>query len=132
MAPSTQTSQRVTVDGKFFRLGGRKFHVKGVTYGPFAPNAAGEMFASPEQTTRDFEQLNDLGANVLRLYYEPPRWFLELPLEHDLKILIDIPWPKHLCFLDSEQTQQQARQRVRDRKSTRLNSSHVKISYAVF
>ncbi len=113
MAPSTQTSQRVTVDGKFFRLGGRKFHVKGVTYGPFAPNAAGEMFASPEQTTRDFEQLQDLGANVLRLYYEPPRWFLDLALEHDLKILIDIPWPKHLCFLDSEQTQQQARQRVR-------------------
>ena len=33
---------RVTVDGKFFRLGGRKFYPKGVTYGPFAPNASGE------------------------------------------------------------------------------------------
>ena len=37
---------RVRVDGKFFRLGDRKFHVKGITYGPFAPNANGEMFAA--------------------------------------------------------------------------------------
>ena len=32
---------RVRVDGKFFRLGDKKFFPKGVTYGPFAPDAAG-------------------------------------------------------------------------------------------
>ena len=35
---------RVAADGKCFRLGREKFFIKGVTYGPFAPNAKGETF----------------------------------------------------------------------------------------
>ena len=35
-------TDRVRRDGKFFRLGSEKFYVKGVTYGPFAPNNHGE------------------------------------------------------------------------------------------
>ncbi len=114
MAVSTNSPDRVSVDGKFFRLGGRKFHVKGITYGPFAPNAQGEMFASPEQTVRDLQQMAGLGANVLRLYHIPPRWFLDLAAERGFKFLIDIPWAKHLCFLDSPQARRAARQAVRD------------------
>ncbi|MBI3853898.1 MAG: glycosyltransferase [Verrucomicrobia bacterium] len=113
MSGSTDTSARVSVDGKFFRLGPRKFHAKGITYGPFAPNANGEMFATPQQTARDFKLINELGANFLRVYYVPPIWFLDLAAEHGLKILIDIPWPKHLCFLDLERSQEEARQTVR-------------------
>src|SRR5258708_6025832 len=92
-------ADRVRVDGKFFRLGASKFQVKGVAYGPFRPNAEGEMFASPEQTAQDFKLINDLGANVLRLYHVPPGWFLDLAAAHHLRLLIDIPWSKHLCFL---------------------------------
>ena len=79
---------RVRVDGKFFRLGAQKFHVKGVTYGPFAPNEDGEMFASREQTRRDLAQLQQLGATVLRVYYVQPLRHAEgmlmayLPAEH--------------------------------------------------
>ena len=91
----------VRVDGKFFRAGERKFHPKGVTYGPFAPNAAGEPFATPEQTRRDFELIRELGANLLRVYHVPPRWFLDLAQDHGLRLLVDVPWNKHLCFLDS-------------------------------
>jgi GT2 family glycosyltransferase len=104
---------RVIVDGKCFRLDGRKFHVKGVTYGPFAPNARGEMFPEPDQTARDFAQITELGANVLRVYYVPPGWVLDLASEHGLKFLVDIPWPKHLCFLDSDEAQAGARRVVR-------------------
>lgn len=104
---------RVVVDGKFFRLKGRKFYVRGVTYGPFAPNAAGEMFPEPEQTARDFAQIVELGANVLRLYYAPPRWVLDLAEKYGLKVLVDIPWPKHLCFMDSVAAQDEARRTVR-------------------
>jgi hypothetical protein len=78
MHDSTNTADRVKVDGKFFRVGFKKFYVKGITYGPFAPNRNGEMFASPEQTRRDFELINQLGANVLRVYYAPPGWLLDL------------------------------------------------------
>lgn len=114
MADAASQSQRVKVDGKFFRLGGRKFFVKGVTYGPFAPNADGEMFPAAAQVRRDLAQIQSLGANVLRVYYVPPRWFLDLLAEHELKVLVDIPWAKHLCFLDSPALQAEARQRVRD------------------
>ena len=101
MAVAASSASRVSVDGKFFRLGEKKFYAKGIAYGPFAPNSAGQPFASPEQTARDFAQIQDLGANLIRVYYVPAKWFLDLAAEHKLKVLIDIPWNKHLCFLDS-------------------------------
>src|SRR2546423_15706779 len=104
---------RVSVDGKFFRLGEKKFYVKGVTYGPFAPNAAGQPFASPEQTTRDFQQIRQLQANLVRVYHVPGKWFLDLAAQHELKVLIDIPWNKQLCFLDSSEQRTVAREAVR-------------------
>ena len=89
----TPSSGRVAVDGKFFRLDGRKFLLKGVTYGPFAPDDHGETFGSREQVRGDLALIRELGANVLRVYYPPPRWFLDLAHEHGLKVLVDIPWP---------------------------------------
>src|SRR5688572_11659304 len=47
-------TDRVRRDGKFFRLGAEKFHVKGVTYGPFAPDSAGCYMPDPAQVRRDF------------------------------------------------------------------------------
>jgi hypothetical protein len=38
---------------------------------------------------------------------------LDLAHEHDLKLLVDIPWAKHLCFLDSNEAQEEAREIVR-------------------
>ncbi|PYI83255.1 MAG: glycosyl transferase [Verrucomicrobia bacterium] len=113
MALASPPDPRVTVNGKFFRLETQKFYLKGLTYGPFAPNALHETFASREQTARDFQQIGELGANLLRVYYVPPRWFLDLAAEKGLKLLIDIPWAKHLCFLDSEESQEAARDTVR-------------------
>src|SRR5258708_27073664 len=114
MAAPAFFTGRVTVDGKFFRLGGKKFYLKGVSYGPFAPNAERGTFASREQTARDFAQICDLGANLVRVYHVPPRWFLDLADEHGFKVLIDIPWNKHLCFLDSEKLKNEAREAVRE------------------
>ncbi|HHY84275.1 MAG TPA: glycosyltransferase [Verrucomicrobia bacterium] len=112
MAAAVSAQPRVTVDGKFFRLGDAKFFIKGVAYGPFAPNAAGEPFASPEQTALDLTRIDELGANVVRVYHVPPRWFLDMAAERRLKVLVDIPWNKHLCF-DSAQRRQEARDAVR-------------------
>ena len=113
MAASVNTV-RVRVDGKFFRLGDKKFHPKGVTYGPFAPNAAGERYASYSQTIRDFQQIKELGANTLRVYHVPPGWFLDLAQEHGLKLLVDVPWCKEKLFLDSEKQRDDARAAVRE------------------
>ncbi len=106
-------AERVTLDGKFFREGLRKFLVKGITYGPFAPDAEGGTFASRDQTRRDFEQIRQLNANVVRVYYPPPAWFLDTAAEFGLRVLVDVPWPKHLCFLDSRDLQRKAVEDVR-------------------
>jgi hypothetical protein len=113
---------RVTVDGKFFRVDGRKFHPKGVTYGPFESGIEGEGFASRERTLSDLERIRELGANTVRVYHLPPRWFLDLLQENGLKVLVDVPWNKHLCFLDSEESRQDARDRVR--RAARLLRAH--------
>jgi beta-galactosidase/beta-glucuronidase len=113
MAVAASSTARVSVDGKFFRLGGTKFYAKGVAYGPFAPNAAGQPFASLEQTASDFAQIRELGANLIRIYHVPAKWFLDLAAERKLKVLVDIPWNKHLCFLDSPAHRAEAAEAVR-------------------
>ncbi|MGA2747540.1 MAG: glycosyltransferase [Verrucomicrobiota bacterium] len=110
---STASSSRPVVSGKFFRVGAHKFYPKGVTYGPFRPGAAGEPFLSRGDTERDMELIGRLGANLMRVYHVPPRWLLDLAEQHGLKLLIDIPWNKHLCFLDSPALQDEARNAVR-------------------
>jgi len=112
MADLFANRPRVYVDGKFFRRGAEKLHLKGVAYGPFAPNAAGEPFASREATARDFALVRELGANLLRVYHVPPRWLLDLAAQHDLLLLIDIPWDKHLVVLDDPVKRAAARQAV--------------------
>lgn len=113
MVEPVASRSRVSVDGKFFRRGAQKFYVKGLAYGPFAPNAEGEPFATPEATARDFALAREAGANLLRVYHVPPRWFLDLAAENDLLLLVDVPWDQHLCFLDSEATRSAARAVVR-------------------
>ena len=112
MAVASSAAHRVSLDGKFFRLGGKKFYLKGLSYGPFAPNLDGDHFASPAQTVRDFAALRELGANVLRTYEVPPAWFLDLAAENDLRLLVDIPWNKQVCFLESAASQTDARAAV--------------------
>jgi GT2 family glycosyltransferase len=113
MSGAVSARTRVSVDGKFFRVGEKKFYVKGVSYGPFPPNAAGQFFASVDQTTDDFRQIRELGANILRVYHVPDKWFLDLAAQHELRVLIDIPWNKQLCFLDDYAYRVAARDAVR-------------------
>jgi len=106
--------QRVRVNGKFFARGEKKFRVQGVTYGPFAPNTHQQPFPNPQQAKDDFERMAKASINALRLYHFPPVWLLESVQDYGLSLFIDIPWSKHLCFLDSATSQAEARQAVRD------------------
>lgn len=113
MAEMATTNQRVRVDGKFFRLGEKKFFVKGVTYGPFAPNAGGEPYPPEDRAAKDLELVRDLNANTLRVYHVPPKWFLDLAGGRGLKVLVDVPWWKTGCFLDSARTRREGLTAVR-------------------
>src|SRR4029450_9446990 len=108
-----RVTNRVRRDGKFFRLGDAKFYVKGVTYGPFEPDADGDPFPPRSQARTDFEQIHDLGANCVRIYHVPPAWFLDLAHEFGLKIFLDVAWPKNLTFVGDAELTRQAHEAVR-------------------
>ena len=112
-AAQATPAQRVRTDGKFFRLGTEKFYPKGVTYGPFQPGADGIALPEPVQVERDFLRIKQLNANCVRVYYLPPRWFLDLAHQHGLKVLVDYTWSKHTCFLDDAATMEDARRATR-------------------
>ena len=106
-------AERVVTDGKFFRVGAKKFYPKGVTYGPFKPDVGGSTFPYPEQVEKDFALIRQLNANCVRVYHVPPRWFLDLALRFELKVLVDYYWPKHTCFLDDDESKAFARDATR-------------------
>jgi len=64
------------------------------------------------------------GINSIRTYYSPPTWLLETAEEQNIGLLIDIPWSKHLCFLESAQARREAYQAVREatRRGRRYSS----------
>jgi GT2 family glycosyltransferase len=106
-------TNRVRRDGKFFRLGSQKFYVKGLTYGPFAPNADGDPLPAPDLARKDFEQIKDMGVNCVRIYHIPPKWFLDMAQEMGLKIFLDVAWPKNLAFAGDAEVTRQAHDAVR-------------------
>jgi len=108
-----EVRQRVVVDGLSFARGGRKLRVRGVTYGPFPPDAQGEPFPVRERIADDFGRMRAISINAIRTYHVPPRRLLELADEHDVAVFVDVPWPKHLCFLEGRRTREDARREVR-------------------
>ena len=66
-----QPLQPVEVRAKFLFEGEQKFFLKGVTYGPFAPDAEGFFVGNPDKARKDFELVVEMGANLLRIYHVP-------------------------------------------------------------
>lgn len=104
----------IRVRAKFFFEGERKFFIKGVTYGPFAPDPHGEYFGSPEKAQRDLELMVEAGVNLLRVYYVPPAWFLDLCLSRGIRVLISIPWAEHVEFLADRKIRVEIEQAIRE------------------
>jgi glycosyltransferase involved in cell wall biosynthesis len=104
---------RLSIDGKFFARGGRRLRLQGVTYGPFAPGPDGDPLPPAAVVADDFARMQAAGINSVRTYHVPRTGFLELADERGMLVFVDVPWPKHLCFLDSQAAQAEARQLVR-------------------
>jgi GT2 family glycosyltransferase len=102
----------VKVKGKFFFLGEQKFFIKGVTYGPFRPAAHGAPFPDKWFVERDFALMAEMGANVIRTFTVPPEWLLDLAAVHNLRVMVGIPWPQHVCFLDSASMRAEIRRTI--------------------
>ncbi|HEY6417407.1 MAG TPA: glycosyltransferase, partial [Candidatus Binataceae bacterium] len=105
---------RLLARGKYLFEDGRKFFARGVSYGTFAPNSRGEQFPEPERAAADFALMRELGANVVRTYVVPPPWIVEQAAGAGLRLVVGIPWPSHLAFLDSREMTQEIRNTIRD------------------
>ena len=110
---TTIVNSRIRPAAKFFFQGDRKFFVKGVTYGPFKPDSEGNYLGRPEQVTADLALMRQAGLNLVRIYHSPPRWFLDRCAAVDMRVLVTLPWEKHVEFLRERSTRRQIVEAVR-------------------
>jgi GT2 family glycosyltransferase/DNA-binding beta-propeller fold protein YncE len=94
------TSTAVRVDGKFLDVGGRRFLVKGVAYGTFAPDSTGAQFPDACRLTADVSAIAAAGFNTLRTYTVPSAPLLDAAAREGLRVMVGMPWPQHMAFLD--------------------------------
>jgi GT2 family glycosyltransferase len=104
----------VFVDGKFLLVNGRRFWVKGVTYGSFQANEEGEPFPPHAQLCDDFAQMRDAGVNTVRIYTPPSDRIADAAADAGLMLVPDIGWGPRCCELDDSERMQFLRGWVRD------------------
>ncbi|MDD5201108.1 MAG: glycosyltransferase [Terrimicrobiaceae bacterium] len=117
-----QPLERVRVRAKFFFEGGRKLFIKGATYGPFAPDADGEHFGDPAKLATDLALMRGASINLVRVYYVPPRWFLDACGEAGIRVLVTIPWAEHIEFLHNRKIRREVVRVVRE--GVKKNAGH--------
>jgi O-antigen biosynthesis protein len=95
-----QDGARPTVQGKFLFVGDEKLYVKGVTYGAFQPNSAGQEYHNLEVINRDFERMVDSGINAVRIpHTTPPRFLLDAAESHGLKVMLGLSAEQYAGYL---------------------------------
>lgn len=104
---------RPSVGGKFVFSGAEKLYLRGVTYGPFRPEADGCEYHTPAVAERDFALMAAHGINSLRTYTVPPGWLLDAALRHGLRVMVGLPWEQHVAFLDDRRRARDIEERVR-------------------
>lgn len=111
---SVSVETRIRTASKFFFEGERKFFIKGATYGPFAPDETGNTYGKPETVDLDLRMMGEIGLNVIRVYHAPPEWFLEKCAAAGMRVLITLPWEKHIEFLRARKVRDEITQLVRN------------------
>ena len=112
MSQAPVLTSRVVGDGKFLRVDGKKFYIKGFSYGTFARNSRGDQLPERERMLQDLTQIKHLGANTLRLYTRPSVEVLDDILLSGLRVVLDVPWEKHRCFFEDWSAKEDARNEV--------------------
>src|SRR5438093_5005517 len=100
----SRVAVRPRVHGKFLYVGDEKLLVRGVTYGPFRPDAAGSEYHDAAAVERDLAAIASNGLNAIRTYTVPPRWFLDAAQGFGLRVMVGLPWAQHVAFLGDKKT----------------------------
>lgn len=106
MSPSLVDRHRpaveVSVEGKFLAVNGERFWIRGVTYGSFGLNDAGEPFPDLPVLKQDFKAMADAGINTVRLYSAPSLRIADAAYEAGLMLIPEVGWAPRFCELDTE------------------------------
>jgi O-antigen biosynthesis protein len=111
---SVSSAEPVRAVGKFFFEGDRKIFLKGVTYGPFKPDGDGNYLGDPARAASDLAAIRTVGLNVVRVYHSPPAWFLDACAVAGLRVLVTLPWAKHIEFLREKSARKEIIRSVTD------------------
>ncbi len=85
---------RVRVDGKHFAVGAERFHLRGVTYGTFAPRDDGARFPEREVVKRDFAAMAARRGSRPSAPTPPhPTTSSRLASDWGLRLLAGVFWP---------------------------------------
>ncbi len=122
---------RLTVRGKYLYDGEQKFFARGISYGPFTPNSRGERYPEPERADADFALMRELGANLVRTYVPPPSWMFDLAAKHELRMMVGMPWPFHMAFLDSPEMMRDIRKTITEGVRTMRQFAEVIFAYSL-
>jgi hypothetical protein len=90
---------RPTARGRVIWIGDEKLYVRGVTYGTFRPDAAGNQYHNLDLIDRDFAAMAANGINAVRVYNSPPDALLDIANRHRLRVLVDLAADQYVDFL---------------------------------
>jgi glycosyltransferase involved in cell wall biosynthesis len=97
-------AQGVLCDGKFLRVGRRRFFIRGVTYGSFRANEQGEPYPPFDVLQTDFNRMREAGINTVRLYTPPSDRIADAAAKAGLFLIPDICWGPRQCELEHPHT----------------------------
>jgi O-antigen biosynthesis protein len=99
-AITAASHSRPEIRGKFLFVQGKKFFVRGVTYGAFKPDADKNEYHDLAQVERDFAQMAAIGINTVRIPHTmPPRALLDIASRHGLKVMAGLSAEQYAGFL---------------------------------
>lgn len=103
----TARQGRVGVAGKHLVLDGGRWFLNAVSYGPFGTEE------TKERLSADFAAIRSMGFNAVRVYELPSELVLAAATEHELRLIVGIPWTDHVDFLRDEKLCKEIRATVR-------------------
>ncbi|MDB6020356.1 MAG: glycosyl transferase family 2 [Pedosphaera sp.] len=95
--------QPIVRDGKFLRIGTKRFYIRGVTYGSFRPNNEGEPYPPFDVLQNDFFRMREAGINTVRLYTPPSDRIADAAAKAGLFLIPDVCWGPRRCELDDKE-----------------------------
>lgn len=107
-------THRPRVEGKFIYIGNEKFFIKGATYGAFPHNSTGHQFPESPEVDKDFVLMKEAGINAILTYTVPPLSLFDQAMEHGIRVIVNVPWQTHVCFLSETNSRKQIQREVKE------------------